>query len=136
LSLIGDARDPAHERVEDAGESMLQGALVASDSPRVDDVSLLRTREREHLGDQLRRILQVRVHDGDVVTARVVEPRCHGDLHSEVAGQLDEDRAIVATRPRLDQLSGTIGRAVVHVDDLVTAVEVGEALVEPTPEVR
>ena len=46
----------------------------------------------EHVRDQLRRVLEVGVHQHDVVAAGVVEAGRHGHLHAEVARELDQRR--------------------------------------------
>jgi hypothetical protein len=118
LPLVGRARQALHQRVEAGCELALDQALVAPDAPRVDDVGA-RPRLRQHLGDELGRVLEIGVHQDHVVAARVVEAGRHRDLHAEIAAQLHEHDRFAAGDPGLDDLDAAVRRAVVDDDELV-----------------
>jgi hypothetical protein len=72
LALIRDLREAMHHRVEARRQRDLEPALVAADPPRIDHIGAL-ARTRDHVRDQLRRILEVRVHEHRVLAPHVVD---------------------------------------------------------------
>jgi hypothetical protein len=95
--LIGDALDPG---------------LLTRAAHRVDHVPPLAPHPDE-LGHQLRRILQVAVHDDHGVARRVLEPGADRHLMPEVARQPDDLQAGVAAVCLAQRLERPIGAAVV-----------------------
>ncbi len=88
--------------------------------PGIDDVVAFQMRPDE-VGDRLRRVLQVPVHQDDRVPGDVVERRGKRGLVAEVPGKSDDREARLGGR-RTDQcLSGSIPAPVVDKDDLMRA---------------
>ena len=69
LALVRHAREASHHRVEAGGEQALDPALVAADAAREHHVGLLVARELQHVRDELRRVLEVGVHQHHVRAA-------------------------------------------------------------------
>jgi hypothetical protein len=68
---------------------------------------------------QLRRVLQVRVDDNDRLAPGVIQARGNGDFLAKVSTQLDHRNGRVLCANGAEQLCGTVGAAVIDVNDLV-----------------
>ena len=95
-------------------EARLALALLADG---VDDVAA-RAPVVEHLGDQLRRILEVGVEHHDGIARGVVEAGGQRRLVAEVARQVDDAHARVGGRDAVERLRRAVGRAVVDEHEL------------------
>ena len=110
-----------HDLVEAAGEAGARPGVARAVAAGHDLVGAL-LEELEHPGQQVRRVLQVGVHDGHRSAARVAEAREHGRLLAEVAAQGQVAHPWVALGGRLDEVEGGVGAAVVDDQDLEVRV--------------
>ena len=95
-----------------------QQPFFASRSAGIDDVgaSFVVT---DHLGNDLRFILEVTVHQHHRVAARVIERRAHGRLMAEIARQGDEPDPLITAGGLGKQAARPVGAAVVDKDDFM-----------------
>src|SRR5438034_703857 len=84
-------------------ETMKPRLSLANVANRVHDVVALAPPRRE-IEDDLRRILQVRVHHNHSVPGRKVDPGCEGDLVTEVAREPNRAETTVSIRGLQHQL--------------------------------
>ena len=124
-------RPALEEPVEEVRRPELERALAFPfRALRVDDlvplVDLL-----QHLGEELGRVLQVRIHHGDDPAAGGVDARGEGHLVAEVAREAESPQARVLAGEGRHLLEGCIRAAVVHVHDLPGAARGGEDAREP-----
>ena len=118
---------PALEKpVEDVRRPELERALAFSFRPlRVNDlvsfVDLL-----QHLGEELGRVLQIRIHHGHDPAARGVDARGERHLVAEVARETESPETRVFAGEGRHLFEGRVGAAVVHVHDLPGAARGGE----------
>ena len=113
---VGEAREQA---VEARGGSLLEpGLAVARGAPAVDHVGTL-IHPLHHAGEQLRRILQVRIYQHDALAAGRAQPRGRRELVAVVAHQMHADNVGIGFRQGLDDLPGAVARAIVDEHDLV-----------------
>ena len=128
LALVGHPGEAGHQPVERGGQKALERALVPADPPRVGDVGAAADGGHQ-LGQQLRRVLQIGVHERDPVAASLVDPGRHRDLHAEVARQAHEhDVQRRVLDPALHQRGRAVAGPVVDVDDLAAAAETAHRL--------
>src|SRR5664280_1726648 len=119
-------RPALEESVENVRRPELERALAFSLRPlRVDDlvpfVDLL-----QHLGEELGRVLQIRVHHGHDPAACGVDARGERHLVAEVAREPERPQARVLAGEGRHLLEGRVRAAVVHVHDLPCAARGGE----------
>ncbi len=112
---LGQAR---HQPVEDVrGVELELGLPLAALAHGVDDVGALAP-ARDHVDDQLRRVLQVGVDHRDRVPAGVLQTGRDGRLVAEVARQRDELDPLVGLRELGQDLARGVLAAVVDDDEL------------------
>jgi hypothetical protein len=128
-----DARELAQQAVVDAGRVPLEPALRPLGHHAVDDVVPLPPPSSE-LGEKLRRMLEVAVHDDDGITVREIDARGDRELMPEVSRELDHLEARVAAVQLEHERIAQVGAAVVDEQHLGFAVEQREDVFEPAVE--
>ncbi len=124
VGLEVDLGELVEQLVEPRGGGELEGGLaLALLAHRVDDVGALAPLG-DHLGDQLRRVLQVGVDHRDDVADRVLEAGGERGLVAEVAREVHDAHARVGRGDAVEQLGRAVGAAVVDEDQL--ELEVGD----------
>src|SRR5713101_1456360 len=106
--------------MKEAGHRLRQHAVLAAAAARENDLEPF-LRLGVELGDLLRRVLEVAVHDHDPLAARVVETGVDRVLLAEISTETDpaDTRQPLAVLP--DLLPGSIRAAVIDQHDLVAA---------------
>src|SRR5690606_15694043 len=74
---------------------------------------------RSHLGQQLRRILQVGVNDQHTLATAEIEPRAQRNLVAIIAGEIDDDNMGVLVGKGIQLRQRAVAGAVIDVDDLL-----------------
>ncbi len=129
---LGHQADEPVERLgRDALEPRVGGAVVAH---AVDDVDPVVLRGREHLGDDLGRVLQVGVEGDDVVAEGADEPGGDRRLVPGVGAQAHDAQLRPLAVVALEQRGRQVLAAVVDRDDLVGRVHGVEERSEPLDE--
>src|SRR5204863_761235 len=113
-----DAGEALEERVEHP-----RGHRSAGPLERLDDLRLAALPDADHLAEELRRMLEIAVHDDGGVAARELQSRGDGRLLAEIAAEADAANARIDLGQRGHDLPRPVGRAVVDDDDLVLARE-------------
>ncbi len=122
VRLEVDLGELVEQLVEPRGGGELEGGLaLALLAHRVDDVGALAPLG-DHLGDQLRRVLQVGVDHRDDVADRVLQAGGERGLVAEVARQVDDAHARVGRGHAVEQLGRAVGAAVVDEHQLELVV--------------
>ena len=85
----------------------------------------------DHVGDQLRRVLQIRVNRNDGVAGGNVDAGGERGFLAEVPGQFDDDQTVVPLAASGQCLQGSVRTAVVDANDLQGAVQRRPQLREP-----
>ena len=92
---------------------------VAVLPPRRHAVILAGLQYLDHLRQQRRRILHVRVHDGRIISVRIAEPRVHGRFLAEIPGEGQISHVRILRGERLHDIQRAILRAVVNQQKLI-----------------
>ena len=122
VGLEVDLGELVEQLVEPRGGGELEGGLaLALLAHRVDDVGALAPLG-DHVGDQLRRVLQVGVDHRDDVADGVLEAGGQRGLVAEVARQVDDAHARVGGGDPVEQLGRAVGAAVVDEHQLELVV--------------
>src|SRR4029077_14748828 len=87
-----DVGTAPYEAVEDASGGALEDAFTATAAAHAVDDLVALPPFRQHLWDELGRILKVRIHDHDGIACGVLDSGGHGDLVAEVARQIEQRR--------------------------------------------
>ena len=111
---------------QDRGELLERRLAAALAALPVDDVRAL-VHQLHHAGEELWRVLQVRVDDQDALAAAYVQARRQRQLVAVVARQAHADDVGVVAAQLADDRPGAIGRPVVHQHDLVVFADLGAA---------
>jgi hypothetical protein len=117
----------AAERLDQTVEQVGRGALdprfaVARAALGIHHV-VPGTPQLHHARYQLGRVLQVGVDDDHGIARSQVEPGRHGGFLAEIAAQVDERNARIASAQRPDQRQRPVAAAIVDVDDFRAHVD-------------
>ena len=120
----GDVRDAGHEPVECLGCPTFEGGLTLAFGPHaVGDVGAPAP-AFQHLGDDLGRVLQVGVDEGDGIAGGFGQTAVMATCLSEIARQGDDPHARIGPLESSQKVQCGIAAAVVDVDEL--EVECGD----------
>lgn len=135
VHLDGNARRARQHVVIQLGRQFFEGRLAAARAALGVHVVVAFKPAFDQFRDQLRRMLQVGVHEDGAVAARVVDGGRQRDLLAEVARKAQVAHAGVLRRQGAHNFKRGIGAAVVHEKQLEVAVphaadDAAEALVQ------
>jgi len=126
-----DADHGLQKAIKNISGRTFENRLSFARSPHaVHDVVTL-SKSREHLGDDLRRVLQVGIHHHHRLAARVVEAGSDGELVSEIARQRNHPVARLGGAELLQSGEGTVARPVVDEDHFPGGAHRSEEFAEP-----
>ena len=114
----------AHQRGQQPGPELPRLRILPPAPHAADEIEALFER-RDELRDLFRIALQIGVHRDDVAAVRAVEAGGKRGVLAEVRRQLDDDDAFVALLDGAQRLQRVVGAAVVHVNELDAAGELG-----------
>ena len=120
----GDVGEPIEDSIEGAGRPALEPRLaVAFGAQAVSDVGAPAP-AFQHLGDDLGRVLEVGVDEGDGITGRAFHAAGHGDLMAEIARQGEHPPPRIGALQLAQEVQRRVAAAVVDIDEL--EVELGD----------
>ncbi|BCS53003.1 hypothetical protein GSbR_09880 [Geobacter sp. SVR] len=112
-----------HQAVEEGCAEFLEKGLTLPLPPfAVDDVIPLFP-ACDHLGNDLRRVLEIRIDYDHGLSLRIIHPCRYGGLMAEILGKFDDFYGAVASAQIVQDREGPVGTAVVDEDDLVGLVQ-------------
>ena len=88
------------------------------------------------IGDDLRRVLQISIHDDYGTTLAEVHPCSHGDLMPKIPGENNRNHTWIFFANRFDPLRGAIRRSIVDENELPWLTQVIQDRLHPIVELR